>query len=366
MSQASIFAYVPPMKNLTVIILFLILLTSSCQPTRSTRVEPSVDRRETLDVEHRVIPGFDSYSEVIPGTEVSIEMKPIPGGTFLMGRSADEDGKAPHEGPQREVLVDDFWMAKHEITWDQYDFFVKESLEQLEAELNPDTLLKFGIPADAFTIPSPPYEDETHGMGTGRSGYPAISITHFAAIEYAKWLTAKTGNFYRLPTEAEWEYACRAGNETVYAHGNNPDQLDDFEWYRGNSGRSYHRAGLKKPNTFGLHDMQGNVSEWTMDQYLEDYHEQLEGEVADNPWFTPDDLYPRAVRGGSWRDDADDIRCTTRQGSTGQWSRGDPQIPRSMWWHTNAPFVGFRIVRPLETPEPEEIKKYWIDPVLDF
>lgn len=341
----------------------------SCRQTGEVRQDDLSDVPETVPAVPvvPVIPGFDSYTEVIPDSDISIEMQAIPGGTFMMGRPAREDGKMPHEGPQREVRVDDFWMSMHLITWSQYDLFLTETVEQLQEELRPEILEKLGTDSDAFSFPSPAYGDKTYGMGEGQDGYPAISITHFAAVEYAKWLSVKTGQFYRLATEAEWEYACRAGSKAVYAHGSDdPLGLDAFEWHRDNSSRSYQKVGQKKPNAFGLHDMQGNLSEWVIDQFFEDYHERLEGDVAENPVFFPDKLYPRSVRGGSWRDDPADIRCTTRRGSTVAWSRGDPQIPRSMWWHTNAPFVGFRLVRPRVVPEPEEAGRFWIDPMLDI
>ena len=319
-----------------------------------TRIEPVVAEN----------PDFSSYSQTIVGTDVTIEMIPVEGGTFLMGRSAGEDGKQPHEGPQRKVSVDSFWMASHAITWDQFELFTSEVIEREIKEINEEIMDRFGIEVDAITAPSPPWGDKTFGMG--REGKPAISMTHYAAVVYTMWLTAKTGEFYRLPTEAEWEYACRGGSAGNYHFGGDAYVLDKYEWYRNNSADSYNRVAEKKPNPLGLYDMKGNVAEWTMDEYHEDYHEKLEGEVADNPWFRPDVLYPRAVRGGSWRDSVEDIRSTHRRGSDQRWSRGDPQLPRSMWWHTDAPFVGFRIIRPKETPSTEEIMKYWIEPMLDI
>ena len=306
-------------------------------------------------------PDFQAYTQNIPGTDIAIDMVPVQGGTFAMGRASGESGKRPHEGPQRQVHVDSFWMSSHEITWEQYDLFAQEVIEQ---EIAAAELERFGIEPDAIITPSPPYGDETFGMG--RDSRPAISVTHYAAVVYAMWLTARTGEFYRLPTEAEWEYACRGGVYQNYDLSGNPDQLDNYEWFRGNSGNRYHAVASKNPNPLGLYDMKGNVAEWTMDEFHTDYHERLEGEVADNPWFKPEVLYPRAVRGGSYMDQAADIRCTYRRGSDVRWSRGDPQIPRSMWWHTDAPFVGFRLIRPKETPSREEMMEFWILPILDF
>lgn len=306
---------------------------------------------------------FTEYSQLIPGTDVSIEMVPVEGGTFLMGSPDDEQGRSDDEGPRREVKVDSFWMGKYEITWNQYDLFANEVIGRLADELATGQR-DIEIPVDAISTPTPPYVDMTFGMG--RDGYPAISMTHYAAVMFTKWLTAKTGDFYRLPTEAEWEYACRAGSDSAYHFGESPDEIDRYVWYNGNSNRSYNAAGTKEPNGFGLHDMSGNLAEWTMDQYYEDYFERLEGEPAENPWFKPDQLYPRSVRGGSWQDGPEDQRCAKRRGSQERWKMLDPQMPKSLWWHTSAPFVGFRVVRPKETPSSEEIERYWIEAMEDF
>ncbi len=333
------------------------LLIAGC----ATIQDRSSDVSDAADPDATDTSDFSGYSQEIPETDVTIEMVPIEGGIFLMGRSSDEEGKASHEGPQREVSVNSFWMSSHEITWEQYKLFTEEVVEE---EIGEEVLEAFGIDADAIATPSPPWGDGAFGMG--ENGRPAISMTHYAAVVYAMWLTARTGEFHRLPTEAEWEYACRGGAESSYYFGDDLDELDDYEWYRDNSEGSYGRVAEKKPNPFGLYDMMGNVAEWTMDQFHEDYHEKLDGDIVDNPLFLPEVLYPRAVRGGSWRDDAEDIRCTHRRGSTERWSRDDPQIPKSMWWHTNAPIVGFRIIRPKETPSREEMEKYWIMPILDI
>lgn len=297
---------------------------------------------------------FTPYTETIPDSDVGIEMVPIEGGTFEMG---------PSEGVQHSVQVDDFWMGTYEITWEQYDEFTSEVVSQLQSHL-PYEGGDVQIPADAVALPTQPYVDMSFGMG--RDGYPAISMTHYAAVMFTKWLTAKTGTFYRLPTEAEWEYACRAGSDTPYYTEEAADQLGDYEWHSENSEGGYNQVGTKEPNPFGLHDMKGNVAEWTMDQYFEDYHERLEGEPAVNPWFKPTELYPRAVRGGSWQDPPEEVHCAERRGSQEDWKKLDPQFPKSLWWHTSAPFLGFRIVRPREAPSQEEMEEYWIEPMEDL
>lgn len=302
---------------------------------------------------------FKPYSEPIHGSEQSIEMRPISGGTFIMGSPKDEKGRGSDEGPVKTVSVDSFWMGTYEITWDQYDLFVKEELGNLKEQISGD----INIEADAVSLPTPPYIDMSFGMG--RDGFPAASMTQYAAVMYAKWLTAKTGNFYRLPTEAEWEYACRTGKQTAFPFGNEIKKVNSYGWHKGNSNGKYHKIGSKKPNAWGLYDMHGNVAEWTMDQYHEDYHEKIK-EGANNPLFLPTELYPRSLRGGSWSHPAEDLRCAAREGSQKRWKRRDPQLPKSRWWFTSKPFFGFRLVRPLEQPSKEEMEKYWIEAIEDY
>jgi len=298
---------------------------------------------------------FEAYSEPIPGSDQSIEMTPIEGGTFYMGSTKEED-----ESPRHEVKVGSFWMGTYEITWQQYTLFVKEKLSDLKANAAADG----PVNVDAVSLPTPPYIDMSFGMG--RQGYPAINMTQYAAVQFAKWLTAQTGHFYRLPTEAEWEYACRAGSETAYSFGDDASKLGQYAWYKKNSEEAYHKIGTKKPNAWGLYDMHGNVAEWTMDQYVADAYQKYANETADNPWVYPEELYPRVVRGGSWSATADMLRCANRRGSQAAWKVLDPQIPKSLWWLTNAAFVGFRLVRPLDPPPPEEIEKYWLEPIKDY
>ncbi|MEX0649356.1 MAG: SUMF1/EgtB/PvdO family nonheme iron enzyme [Balneolaceae bacterium] len=308
------------------------------------------------------ITDFSAYSQDIPGSDISIEMIPVEGGTFKMGSPSEEEGRNDDEGPQHEVNVNSFWMGKYEISWAQYDLFVKETVSDLAGL--PVSGAEAEITADAVSLPTPPYVDMSFGMG--KDGFPAINMTHYAAVYYAKWLTAKTGNFYRLPTEAEWEYACRAGSQTAYHFGDNPDELADYGWFYDNSEYKYQKTGTKKPNALGLYDMHGNVAEWTMDQYDEDYYSEFEGITADNPWLRPNELYPRSVRGGSWKDDPERLRCAARRGSVSRWKQRDPQLPKSLWWLTDAEFVGFRLVRPETTPSKEEMEQYWLEAMEDF
>lgn len=298
---------------------------------------------------------FSEYSAEIPGSDQAIEMIPVPGGTFEMG---------PINNNVHEISVDSFWIGKYEITWNEYNQFRNEVLENLEPKLTAN-FTEDAAAADIISLPSPPYVDMSFGMGT--DGFPAAGMTHYAAFMFTKWLSEKTGDFYRLPTEAEWEYACRAANPDKYQTITNESELNQYAWHKGNSDRKYHKPGMKQPNALGIHDMLGNVAEWTFDQYHEDYISQLENEPAENPYFKPTVLYPRTARGGSWMDGAEAASCLQRRGSNPQWKMRDPQLPKSLWWLTNASFLGFRVVKPVNQPEStEEMEKYWIDAMQDY
>jgi len=285
-------------------------------------------------------------SETIPGTDVSFELVEIPGGTFPMGSPADELGRDADEGPQREISVAPFYMGRHEMLYDIWVIYRSPERDNAESAEGTD------FDPEIVARPSPPYEDPAHGMGTW--GHPAVGMTQWAALQFARWLTEKTGNFYRLPTEAEWEYACRAGTLTAFSFGS--DTLDTYAWHYGNSDEEYHPVGEKAPNPWGLFDMHGNVAEWTLDEYDATFYEDM---GAENPWSQPTRLYPRTVRGGAYDDDPEALRCAARQQSSANWKRRDPQIPKSMWWNTDSPFVGFRLVRPVNPPSLEEQAEFW-------
>ena len=300
-------------------------------------------------------PEEKGYIQNIPGTPEVIEMAFIPGGTFSMGSPKSEQGHFGDEGPQHLVEVDPFWMGKFEITWDLYELFISRGIDKKR----PATVSGKEVEIDVAAVSgaTQPYTEMSFGMGV--EGYPAICMTQLAAVKFCEWLSAMTGNFYRLPTEAEWEYACRAGTKTAYSFGDNPSYLDIYAWHEGNSGGAYHKVGQKEPNPWGLYDMHGNVSEWTLDQYVPTVYNTRKRKTVDNPLQTPTKTYPRVVRGGAWSDKPNRLRSAARRPSSKKWKKRDPQIPKSLWWHTDAPFVGFRVVRPLETPSPLEQNKYW-------
>jgi formylglycine-generating enzyme required for sulfatase activity len=292
------------------------------------------------------------YKAMIPNTDVSFEMLPIKGGEFTMGTPATEAGHKKDEEPQRKVKIDPFWMGKFEVTWDEYRLFMFSNMAK--EDVNKDAVV------DAISRPTRPYVEMSFGMGI--NGYPAISMTQHAANKYAEWLSAKTGQFYRLPTEAEWEYACRAGTTTAYSFGDDVSKLGEFAWFSGNTDGKYGLVGKKKPNPWGLHDMHGNVMEWTLDQYDPKGYAGL---GSDNPLNVASQPYPHAVRGGSWMDGAAQLRCGARVASDPSWKQQDPQLPKSIWYHTDAQGLGFRLVRPLKVPTADQMFKYWNSGVHD-
>lgn len=295
---------------------------------------------------------LQKYSVTIPGTDVSFNMVPIPEGTFMIGSPEDQQERKPDEGPQKKVEIDAFFMMETELTWDLFELFLDRDKSATIAYGSDE----IKIIADAVMRPSTPYLDPSFGMG--KRNFPAISMTQYSALVFCKWLSQITGRLYRLPTEAEWEYACKAGTTTAYSFGDNVDDLKDYAWYWDNSNDSYHEVAQKKPNPWGLYDMHGNVAEWTMDQYQEDYYGNI-NEGAKNPWRIPDDLYPRSVRGGSWDDDPDVLRSSARVRSNKDWQKRDPQIPKSFWWNTDAPFLGFRVMSPAKKMSKEEIEEFF-------
>ncbi|MEJ7766533.1 MAG: SUMF1/EgtB/PvdO family nonheme iron enzyme [Chitinophagaceae bacterium] len=298
-----------------------------------------------LSAQQDALTSLSPYEQEVPGTAIKFKMVPIKGGEFKMG-SGEKSGK-PDELPQKTVKLSSFFIGMYEVTYDEYDAFFR------------DDLFSRNETADAVTRPSPPYIDMTLGMGK-EGGFPANSMSHYGALMFCRWLYKKTGEFYRLPTEAEWEYACKAGSTTSYPFGKENGDLSKYAWFKGNSENKYHKVGLKTPNAWGLYDMLGNVAEWTLDQYDEKYFSTIGSSPVD-PLIPPTDRHPRTLKGGTYQDGPAELRSSMRIKSSLDWNRRDPQIPRSRWWNADAPFVGFRVVKPGKKPSAEEIEKFFTD-----
>jgi formylglycine-generating enzyme len=309
------------------------------------------------------------YKATIPSTSATFEMVPIPGGKFRLGSPVNEKDRQANEGPTVVIEIAPFWMSKYELTWSEYQAY--QGMHDIVKELATAKIRE--VPAsdnvDAVTIPSNLYEPTfTYSKGSDPR-QPALSMSQFAAKQYTKWLSGISGQFYRLPSEAEWEYACRAGTSTAYSFGDDPAQLGDYAWYFENSNEKTQLVGTKKPNPWGLYDMHGNVAEWTLDSYSEDHYKQLKADGTSAAsairWAKNDKqpkLFPRSIRGGSYDDKPAGCRSAVRTPSSDDaWRETDPNVPKSPWWFTDdyGLAVGMRIVRPLQTPDAKDHAQYW-------
>ena len=305
---------------------------------------------------------FVPYTEILPAAQgASLEMVPVPAGEFLMGSPTTQAYRKADEGVPRRVKVSAFWISKVEIPWELYTAFMENGRPRSKAgvlmEVRPDDELW-----DAVTQPTAPYTAMNLGMGHGyEQGMPAIAMSHYAASKFCEWLSAQTGRYYRLPTEAEWEYACRAGSEAAYCYGDSEEQLDDYAWYWNNSEDRYQKIASKKPNAWGIFDMHGNVAEWTLDTYvdLQSAGQQGQSEMLTDPLVLIPGQPGHVVKGGSWDDDPDRLRCSARQKSRIEWNMQDPQNPKSLWYLTDGGMVGFRVVRPVTLPDIVTVHRLW-------
>ncbi|HEX8914732.1 MAG TPA: formylglycine-generating enzyme family protein, partial [Humisphaera sp.] len=310
------------------------------------------------------------FTEKLAGTEVAFDMVPVPGGTVKLGSPETEKKRKADEGPQVDVAVEPFYMGKFEVTWELYNEYLK-----VYGELGKVKDRK-PIPADqwadAVSYPTPIYDIEAgpklQRMGGRQGKLPAVIMSHFSAKQFTKWLSAKTGRFYRLPTEAEWEHAARGGTTTAYGFGDDAKKLGDYAWFADNSPLSdgdpgYHEVGQKKPNGFGLYDMHGNVAEIVIDQFDPDWYKSLAAKGGVVKWQDairwPDKQYPRIAKGGGYESDAEACRVATRQRISVAQNAQDPQVPKSPYWWTEGFSIGFRVVSPVKEPTAAEKAKFW-------
>lgn len=319
---------------------------------------------ETVTVPARVDLPPANFTQDVTGTDdIKIEMVYVPGGEFLMGSPDAEAGRKPDEGPQRRVKVKPYFLAKFELTWAQYYAYWKDQSLYVKGAEPPEVAAR--IKPDAITRPTNTYVDELYDHG--REGHPALCMSHHAAMMYCRWLQWKTGRGYRLPTEAEWEFACRAGTTGPYGFDDKAEKLTDYAWFLDNSKTNKetdgggvkgeagepttHVVGRKKANKFGLHDMHGNVWEWCLDQYEAKSLAVLPADKATLGAFIrplADVKWGHPVRGGSYADKADRLRSAARRVSEPIWIKDDPQGLSSIWWLTNMDVIGFRVCLPVE------------------
>ncbi len=306
-----------------------------------------------------------AYEEMIPGTDVSFTMIPVPGGRFRMGSAATEADRNADEGPQFEVSIEPFWMGRCEVTWAEYKSYMAACELFRASESSGVRKITPENAADAVTAPSTLY-DPTMTFTNGEDPLqPAVTMTQFAARQYTKWLSGLTARFYRLPTEAEWEYACRAGTATPWNSGAEPESLEAAAWFADTSDETTHPVGGKEANAFGLHDMHGNAAEWVLDELVTGGYSaqaalpQPVSTAAAAVW--PKNLSPRVVRGGAYYDEPAQCRSAARRGSEDiAWKDVDPNLPKSPWWYTEEPAlgVGMRLLRPLAVPDLAERRRW--------
>lgn len=306
------------------------------------------------------------YTATIPGTDIKFSMIPVPGGTFMMGSPEDEEDRRDDEGPQFNVKVEPFWIGKYEVTWAEYKKYMQ--LDKVFKALQGKGMRKVSSDneIDAITAPSSLYDPSFTFSAGEEPDQPAATMTQYAAKQYTKWLSLTSETFYRLPYEAEWEYACRAGTTTPYYFGDDSSDLEDHAWDIEMSDDERHSCGELKPNPWGLYDMYGNVAEWCLDEYSDEGYTHVEAGstvTVEEAFRKPTKLFPRVVRGGSYELEPEDCRSAARFGSNDkEWKIEDPNYPKSPWWYTDTPGlgVGFRLIRPLKEPKTAEAKNsFW-------
>jgi formylglycine-generating enzyme required for sulfatase activity len=239
--------------------------------------------------------GLQSYEETLPGSVVKLKMLAIPGGEVTL------NGK--------KIAVKPFYLASTETPWEAFDVFLKSgppSKPYDQTKFAPDAIAR---PSKSYILPD---------LGWGHHGYPTINVSITNVTMFCRWLAKETGKKYRLPTEAEWEFACREGLDTGWSP---PSDLNQVAWFAGNSRDTTHPVAKKAPNKFGLYDMLGNVGEWAIG---------LDGEPV--------------LCGSAYKDPANQTGPTLRRKWSPKWQETDPQIPKSRWWLSDGDFVGFRLV----------------------
>ena len=304
---------------------------------------------------------FKNFTECIPQSVISFEMIAIPGGSFQMGSHDKEPFRNFDEGPVHSVTLSPFFMSEIEVTWDMYWEFFSKTMS--EGRTPPSAIYENNSrpDVDAVSGPTPPYGFPDQGWGSGKR--PAITMTHYAAETFCQWLSLTTGKKYRLPTEAEWEYAARGGTETPYFFAGNPkdfsnegfmrrfkkastSEIADYIIYTNNSKNRTQEPDEVKANPFGLKNMLGNVMEYCADKYDPDAYKKA-GSNRTNPLITEGVEY--VVRGGNYASDAADLRSAARDHTKhDEWLKTDPQQPKSIWWYSDIRGIGFRVVCEVE------------------
>ncbi len=324
----------------------------------AANVDFGMQKVEKIDLytEPAAISAHEDFTETVPNSTISFNMKAIPGGSFMIGSPEDEQMRDSDEGPQKQVQVSPFFMAEVEVTWNEFlAFYAATAAEGRSTDTEGSRTVN---DVDAITGPTPPYGQPDQNWGLGDR--PAITMTFHAAETYCRWLSQVTGKTYRLPTEAEWEYAVRGETQTPFffegrpkdfsqkgffgkLFGTESNLIDQYVVYAGNSQGKTELPEVVEPNPFGLKNMSGNIMEYCSDWYAEDAYEMLPDGAVDPKG--PATGAERVVRGGSFRSPVGDVRSAARDHTRmEEWMRTDPQMPKSLWWLSDCNCVGFRVI----------------------
>ena len=306
--------------------------------------------------EPATVTSHESFTETIPGTTISFEMKAIPGGSFKIGSPESEQFREADEGPQKTVKISPFFMAEVEVTWDEYLAFYGATAA--EGRTTDTEGSRKNTDVDAITGPTPPYGQPDQNWGLGNR--PAITMSYHSAETYCKWLSQVTGKNYRLPTEAEWEYAARGGTETPYffegspkdftekgflgnLFGGSSELINNYVIYEKNSGLKTGLPEDVEANPYGLKNMLGNAAEYCLDWYAEDAYSNLTDGASDPKG--PASGEEHVIRGGTFKSTVGEVRSAARDHTQSKaWMKTDPQIPKSIWWLSDCNYMSFRVV----------------------
>ena len=306
--------------------------------------------------EPATVSSHEDFTETIPNTTISFNMKAIPGGSFKIGSPETEEMRDIDESPQKEVNISPFFMAEIEVSWDEYLAFYSATAAEGRSTDTEGTRTQTDV--DAISGPTPPYGQPDQNWGLGKR--PAITMSYHSAETYCKWLSQVTGKTYRLPTEAEWEYAARGGTETPYFFPGNPkdfqekgfigklfgkgsDSINSYIIYENNSGARTSEPDVVEANSFGLKNMLGNAAEYCLDWYAEDAYKNIQDGAKDPRG--PASGEEHVIRGGSFKSQVGEVRSAARDFTkTEAWMKTDPQMPKSIWWLSDCNFISFRVV----------------------
>ena len=240
---------------------------------------------------------------------VSFEMIAVKGGTFTMGATSEQGSDADSdERPTHSVTLSDYYIGKLEVTVAQFREFINETNYRTDADKDGGSYIWNGSSWEKRNGVNWKCDASGKMRGSWEDNYPVIYVSWNDAKAYCEWLSRKTGQSFRLPTEAEWEYAARGGNKSRGYKYSGSDSIDDVAWYTSNSGSKTHQVGTKSPNELGVYDMSGNVWEWCQDWYG-DYSSGSQY----NPTGPSSGSY-RVFRGGSWNHNAEYCRVSIRNG----------------------------------------------------